>query len=114
VNEEKFLNKNKRSKALDRADYVDESLIERDFCNYAKQMGCAPLKLYTQAIRGFPDRTVLCPGGKVLFIEFKSNRGQLSAPQVLMKGRIETLGFKYHVCDKVGEAEAILRKFLHG
>lgn len=88
--------------------------IEAPFCKYAKTKGCHPLKLILLRKKGFPDRTVLCPGGRLLFIEFKRPGETLMGPQIIVRRLLESLGFEYHVCDRPGMAEKLLDKFLEG
>jgi hypothetical protein len=91
---------------------IKEVHIEEEFCEYAKSLGCKALKLILLNKRGFPDRTVLCPKGRILFIEFKKKGKKLNPTQVPVKKLIVSFGFEYHVCDEKGQAESILDEFL--
>ena len=92
---------------------VKEVSIEDGFCAYAKTQGCLPFKLIILNRRGWPDRSVLCPGGKVLFIEFKRDKNSKpSANQVGVRTKLEKLGFTYHVCWDLEDAKALLDDFL--
>lgn len=92
---------------------VAEVDIEGDFVKFAKGKGCKALKLILLNLRGFPDRTVLCPGGRILFIEFKK-KGKVQTPtQRGLQRVLEGFGFAYHVCDEKGQAEKLLIKFLN-
>ncbi len=104
-NAEKTVEKNKE---------IPEANIEKEFVDYAKANHCAAEKLVLLVGRGWPDRTVLCPGGIIIFIEFKKKGEPLTAKQVLIKRLIKRLGFKYYVCDQIGQAEAILDLILKG
>ncbi len=42
---------------------------------------------------GLPDRMVLMPGGRVVFLEFKTATGRLRAAQAIWKTRLEKMGF---------------------
>lgn len=44
---------------------------------------------------GVPDRLVLLPGGKVWFVELKTESGQLSVQQRYAKKELEKLGHNY-------------------
>lgn len=105
-----FLNiaKKKRLKQKD----VTEKKIEDDYCSYAKNNKCAALKLIYLNKRGFPDRTTLVPGGVIFFIEFKSKGKKQTPTQTLAQKLIESFGFKYYICDEIGQAEAILDGYL--
>jgi len=92
---------------------IQEVDIEKTFVKYAKTKGCQATKLIFLNKKGFPDRTVLCPQGRILFIEFKKKGKKPSAVQKLVMGRLLTrLGFEYHTCDEIGQAEGILDEFL--
>ena len=99
-------------KTIDKKSQVTEADIEDTFCKFAKRNKCNALKLVFLRKKGFPDRTVLCPNGRVLFIEFKRNGKPLSPAQVLVKVMLTGFGFEYHVCDRIGQAENILGDFL--
>lgn len=58
-----------------------EADIEKEFVELCRQAGYLALKLTPPNVRGFPDRTVLLPGGHVVFVEFKTPTGQLSKHQ---------------------------------
>lgn len=89
---------------------IKERDIESEFVKYAKQNGCLAIKLILLNLRGFPDRTVLLPGGKLFFIEFKKKRKELSASQLKWQSRLLKLGFSYYVCDEPGQAEKQLAR----
>ena len=91
---------------------VKEVDIEGKFTTYAKSKGCRALKLIFLNKKGFPDRTILCPGGRVFFIEFKKKDKKQSPIQREIMKMLTSLGFEYHVCDEIGQAEFILDIFL--
>lgn len=99
-------------KHLKRTSKISEDDIEKAFCKYAKRLGCTPYKLIILRAKGFPDRTVLCPGGRILFIEFKKPKEKIKPTQSGVRTVLVDLGFKYHLCDGIGQAEAILDDFL--
>ena len=100
------------SKTIHKQSEVKEVDIEQAYCSYAKKRRCIALKLILLLKKGFPDRTTLCHGGRILFIEFK-RKGKSSSPaQVKCRKLLESFGFEYHVCDKLGQAEQILDEFL--
>lgn len=102
-----FINIATKTKA--KSKQVLEVNIEDAFVKYAKRKKCLATKLIFLNKRGWPDRTVLCPGGIVFFIEFKkSNKEKLSATQIPIKRLIEGFGFKYFVCNTPGQAEKLL------
>ena len=91
-----------------------EADIEAEFVEYAEARGCIPLKLVIQGKRGWPDRTVLCPGGKILFLEFKRPDGKLSRQQQHYINLLRVKGFKIYVTYTVKDAARILDRILAG
>ena len=103
----------KRAAYLDkRSKQITETDIEQHFVDYATRKGCKTYKLIFLRRRGFPDRTVLCPGAKVMFIEFKRKGKTLSAQQKIIRKVLVGLGFQYHVADEIGIAEEALDWFI--
>ncbi len=87
--------------------------IEDRFVSYAKTRKCSALKLILLNLRGWPDRTILCPGARVLFIEFKRTANdKQTTGQAKYQRHIEGFGFEYHVCHDLDNAKSILDKFL--
>lgn len=91
---------------------MTEQQIENAFARYAVSRLCIAWKLRLVVGRGWPDRTVLCPGGRVLFFEFKKPGGRVSAPQRAAIRVLSQLGFTVHVCDELEDAKAKLDTFL--
>lgn len=77
--------------------------IENRFVRWCAGRGFQCLKL-APSVRGFPDRTVLCPDGRTVFVEFKRDDGTLSPHQVEWIGKLKRLGFTVGVCRSVAEA----------
>jgi len=101
------------SKTKSKAEEIKEKDdVELPFCKYAERNGCKALKLIYLRKKGFPDRTILCPGGKVFFIEFKGPGKPQSPAQKIVQKLLESFGFEYYVCDQPGQAEKILENFL--
>jgi Holliday junction resolvase len=48
-----------------------ESRVEAKIVTYARSKGCLVYKFSSPARRGVPDRIIIAPGGKVLFLEIK-------------------------------------------
>ena len=69
-----------------------ESAVERYLVKEVEQRGGRVIKLVTRA--GIPDRQILWPGGKALFVELKKpSGGVVSARQVSELNTLEALGF---------------------
>lgn len=109
---DKFLSN--ASKTIEKRSKPAEIDIENTYKIYAKSIGCIPVKLVLLRLRGFPDVTTLCPGGRILFIEFKKpgKKNNLSANQNKWRDKLQKLGFSYFVCDTVSQAKRALDEFL--
>ena len=76
---------------------------EDEFEDWCKTVGIWCIKLVFLFGKGFPDRTLLCPGGRIIFVELKRiNRrnhkdGGLSPKQKQVREKITELGFPYYV-----------------
>jgi hypothetical protein len=103
----------KAEKAISKSERKSEKDIEDEFVNFASKRGCKALKLVLLNKRGFPDRTVICPKAKVMFIEFKKPGEMLKATQCLWKKLLESYGFRYRVCYDSESASTELDMFLH-
>ncbi len=101
------------NKTLAKKAEIDEKEdIENPFVRYAKDRKCKALKLIYLNKKGFPDRTILCPNGRIFFIEFKRKGKKPTPPQIIARKLLESFGFEYYVCDEPNQAESILDDFL--
>lgn len=100
------------SKTVAKRTEVEEIDIENHYVKHAKNKGCKALKLIFLNKKGFPDRTTLCPGSRVFFIEFKKKGKKPSPSQRTVRAILRSFGFKYYVCDTIGQAEKHLDEFL--
>lgn len=101
------------TKTVAKKSEIEEVDIEDKYCRYARSKQCKALKLVFLNKKGFPDRTTLCPGGRVLFIEFKRKGKTQTFIQKKVQMLLESFGFQYHVCDEIGQAEKCLDEFLN-
>lgn len=71
-----------------------EKALEQRCVRKIEQAGGLALKLKIDGVRGFPDRTILMPGRRVWFAEFKRLKtGRVSAQQEEWARKLEALGF---------------------
>lgn len=107
---DQFISKAEKTKS--KKEEITEDDIESKFCKHAVKRKCKALKLVILFKKGFPDRTVLCPGARVFFIEFKRKGKKQSPAQKVIQKLLESFGFQYFVCDEIGQAEKHLDEFL--
>ena len=82
-----------------------EAKIERAVVAKMRAIGVKVIKLDTSSETGWPDRIVLIPGGRPLFIEFKRpGGGVLSPKQGHIIGWLQAIGYDVQVHDNVKEA----------
>ena len=81
-----------------------EKEIEKKLVDLVKKHGGRCEKLVNVGFSGFPDRTVLLPGGKAIFVETKRPKGgRYSALQDKWRDWLIALGFSYYRIKNVEE-----------
>ena len=66
-----------------------EANVERSFCKRLREAGCLVYKFVSPGNDGVPDRIVVTPGGRVIFVELKTERGKLEPIQKFQIGRLK-------------------------
>ncbi|BEM41620.1 MAG: VRR-NUC domain-containing protein [Serratia nevei] len=79
--------------------YIRESTIERHLVAQVKAVGGTAYKFTSPGRRSVPDRLVLLPGGRVVFVECKAPGEQPRPDQVREHEKLRKLGFKVVVLD---------------
>ncbi len=87
-----------------------ESRIERRLCQSVRKHGGWAIKLVSPNMAGLPDRLVLLPGGRLVFVELKAPGGWLRPLQQKRITQLERLGFRVYVLDSFGAVDAFVRK----
>lgn len=86
-----------------------EIKLEDLCCKKVHALGGIARKMKDIGQRGWPDRMMLLPGGRVFFVEFKREKGGVvSAQQKKMIRCIEAVGLSVHVIDTYEQFEAAL------
>lgn len=78
---------------------LSEKSIEHYLAERVKAMGGECLKYSNPHAIGYPDRLVLLPGGRVMWVELKSYGERPRAIQLQRIERLRQLGQEVHVCD---------------
>ena len=71
---------------------MKESELESILVTEIRKSGGRTYKWVSPGNSGVPDRIVLLPAGKIIFIELKADTGKLSAQQKIQINRIQSLG----------------------
>lgn len=86
---------------------TQEKHIEKACGSIARGRGWLYWKLNILGFPGVPDRLILCPGGRVMFVEFKRPGGKPTPLQEAWHRKLRALGFKVEVIDNVSDFEML-------
>ena len=89
-----------------------EKTIENGLIRIARAAGGLAVKFVSPGTAGMPDRLVLLPGGRIIFVELKEPGKKLRQLQQYRKKQLEALGFKSLIIDSKEKLEA-LRHEIH-
>ena len=89
-----------------------ERTIEAGLIRIVRAAGGLAPKFVSPGMAGVPDRIVLLPGGRIIFVELKEAGKKLRPLQQYRKKQIESLGFDARVIDSKQKLEA-LRNEIH-
>lgn len=67
---------------------MQEREVEKFLRDKCKEAGLTCWKMQSLSIRGFPDRMVFCPDGRIYFVEVKGEGGRLSQLQKVVIERL--------------------------
>ena len=92
-----------------------EAEVEAYFREQVKRRlgGLAP-KFVSPGMNGVPDRLVLLPGGRVIFVELKAPRKDLRKLQEHVCGKIRALGFTVLKIDTKEGVDAFITEVQNG
>ena len=80
-----------------------ESAIESKMCTAFRKRGAMAIK-QQNSMAGLPDRLILLPGGRVLWVELKTKDGKLRPVQESVIRRLRALGQDVRVVYGLREA----------
>lgn len=82
-----------------------EKDIEKWLKEKIERAGGLAFKFVSPGSTGVPDRLVILPGGRVHFLELKSETGRLSSLQIWQIGRLKKLGCDVRVIRGISDAK---------
>lgn len=74
-----------------------EKNVEKKLIRAVEALGGLAIKFVSPQSAGWPDRIVLMPGGRIVFVEVKQTTGRLSKMQDYRLRQLEKLGFEIKV-----------------
>ena len=89
-----------------------ESRLEDKVLKISNSLRCLCIKLVAVGLYGFPDRTIICPGSRIFFVELKQEGKKEKKRQAWWHRTLRRYGFKVYVVDRVAQFEKILKEFL--
>ena len=84
-----------------------EKQIEEKSCRWAVNQGWLQYKFTSPSRRSVPDRMFIREG-RVVFIEFKTEKGRLTSGQAREIARLENADCEVHVCRSLDEVKGVL------
>lgn len=88
-----------------------EADVEDEVVNWVVSEGGRAPKLVIYNEQGFPDRTLLLPGGKIVFPELKRPKGgRRRSRQELWVKWLNELGFQADFCTSIERVKELARK----
>ena len=87
-----------------------ESSVERNLVKGIRKLGGMALKFVSPGHAGVPDRLVLLPGGRIIFVELKTTTGRLSALQLVTRINLTELGFSVRTLHGTEEVDQFLEE----
>jgi len=91
-----------------------ESQIEARLRKEVEKRGGKAKKFTSPGWRGVPDRIVLLPGGRILFVELKAPDKKLEPLQVKRAQELQSLGFSVYRLDSMAAVKAFLVEVFPG
>lgn len=89
-----------------------EKQIEQYLIKQVKSLGGLSLKL--TSLIGIPDRLILLPVGRCVFVELKRPGEKPRKVQVLRMKQLKRLGFKTYIADSYESVDSLLREVTPG
>lgn len=85
-----------------------EKEVERRLIKAVKMRDGLALKFISPNFNGVPDRLILLPYGKAVFMELKAPGKKMRPLQIKRKRQLESLGFSVYCIDGVEEIGGVL------
>ena len=88
-----------------------EKVIEQHLMKKVKTVGGVAYKFTSPQRRSVPDRLCLFPGGYMVFVEVKNEKGKMSSGQERERQRLIDLGFPVFVVRSKEEVDHLVASY---
>ena len=85
-----------------------EQRIEHQLVRQVSKLGGLALKFVSPGMAGVPDRLLLFPGGKAVFVETKAPGKKPRPLQMHRHEQLRALGFRVYVIDEMKQIREVL------
>ena len=93
---------------------VSEKAIERYLVDEVKKLGGVCLKYSNQNMAGYPDRLILLPGARTIWVELKSKGKHTTPLQHVRIRTLQNLGYSVFVCDNKESVDNVIKTYSDG
>lgn len=87
-----------------------EKEVEKFLLREVKKIGGVSFKFISPGNAGVPDRIVMLPNGKVVFVELKTDKGKLTKLQEVQIKKISNLGADARVLRGIEEVKEFINE----
>ena len=87
---------------------MEENRVERRLKTQVEKIGGKALKFISPGVTGVPDRIVLLPGGRIIFVELKAPGKKLRKIQNYISKVLRSLGFRVECLDTVEKVDLFI------
>lgn len=94
-------------------DGVLEKDIEAWLNEKVKGMGGLSFKFVSPNNPGVPDRIYIFPGGRVYFVELKTEMGRMSNIQKWQRQRLQDMGCRFRLVKGMEQAKEFIKELKH-
>lgn len=87
-----------------------EKDIEQWLNKKVESLGGLSFKFVSPNNPGVPDRIYILPGGKVFFVELKTEIGKMSNIQKWQRERLQKIGCRFYLVKGMGQARKFIKE----
>lgn len=87
-----------------------ESVIERKLKKQIELIGGKAFKFVSPGVSGVPDRIVLLPQGRIVFVELKAPGKKMRKLQEFRAKELQALGFRVECIDTIEKVDKFVKE----